>query len=134
MSALIIGQIVGRTLGGVFGHTRLAHIFIVFGIVSGRVRRPHARGNILPRRRRRGRCMIFYGAARRFADFFVGLLGVLPIAVSTGLEAAGRAPARGRARSTSTEHADTTVGDVCTRHRDVEGLFVFGGLAYSRRH
>src|ERR1700704_5628281 len=93
MSALMIGQIAGSTLGGLFGqYLGWRYVFVVFGIVALAVSALLAR------------------EARRFAEprtdagplgaailtaplggslIFVGLLGVLPITVSMVLEGAG---------------------------------------------
>jgi predicted MFS family arabinose efflux permease len=134
MSALMIGQIVGSTLGGVFGQFfGWRAIFLVFGIVALAV------------------AVLLTREARRFAErpamirplgpailtvplggtvIFVGLLGVFSKPLSFGLEAVG---AGLLAYALATQYggmlrragAPLVLGTVMG-----EGLFVFGGLAY----
>src|SRR6476659_6980922 len=95
MSALIIGQIVGSTLGGLFGeYLGWRYIFIVFGIVSIGVSAVLAReGRRFAEAHNASRPL---GAALLTVPLggsliFAGLLGVLPVAWSVVLEAAGAA-------------------------------------------
>ena len=134
MSALMIGQIVGSTLGGVFGqYFGWRGIFVVFGIVS------------------LGVAMLLAREGKRFVErpsgvrplglsiltvplggsvIFAGLLGVAPPAVSVTLEALGAG---------LLVYALTTQYGGMLRRRTAplvlgtvmaEGLFVFGGLSY----
>ena len=89
----MIGQIVGSTLGGVFGqYLRLAGIFIVFGVVALAV------SALLAREGRRfaeqpttsGRSALDpRGASRRFGDFRRHARIVLAASWSLALEALG---------------------------------------------
>ena len=102
MSALMIGQIVGSTLGGLFGqYLGWRYIFIVFGIVALAVSALLVRegrqisGAAQRRRGRWARAILTVPLGGSL--IFVGLLGVLPRAGSIALEAAGGGPAGLRA-------------------------------------
>jgi MFS transporter, YNFM family, putative membrane transport protein len=133
MSALMIGQIVGSTLGGVFGqYLGWRYVFIVFGIVSlvvsallareGKYSSPSATARPL------GPQILTVPLGGSL--IFVGLLGVLPVVVSTALDAAGAcllvyALATQYGSMLTRRSAPLVLGTVT-----LEGLFVFGGLAY----
>jgi predicted MFS family arabinose efflux permease len=134
MSALMIGQIVGSTLGGLFGqYLGWRYIFIVFGGVSVAV------SALLVREGRR-----FHEpavAARPLGAailtvplggslIFLGLLGVFPPLASVSLEGAGAvlliyALVTQYGELLTRPTAPLVLGAVA-----LEGLFVFGGLAY----
>jgi predicted MFS family arabinose efflux permease len=134
MSALMIGQIVGSTLGGVFGeYFGWRYIFVVFGLVSLAV------SALLLREARR--FAERRNASRRFGAailtvpiggtlIFIGLLGVLPTVFSIACQAAGACLL---AYALATQYgsmlrlptASLVLGTVM-----LEGLFVFGGLSY----
>ena len=134
MSALMIGQIVGSTLGGVFGeYVGWRYIFIVFGIASLAV------SVLLWRETRRiaetRNASRSLGAAILTVPIggtliFVGLLGVLPTVLSIACEVAGTALL---VYALGTQYgsmlrlptAYVVLGTVM-----LEGLFVFGGLSY----
>jgi len=133
MSALMIGQIVGSTLGGVFGeYLGWRYIFVVFGVVSLVV------SALLAREAKHSPPS---AAARRLGPqlltvplggslIFVGLLGVLPFAMAIALEVAGvsllvYALATQYGSMLRRKGAPLVLGTVL-----LEGLFVFGGLAY----
>jgi len=134
MSALMMGQIAGSTLGGLFGqYLGWRDIFLVFGIVSLAVSALLAReAQRFPEPRR---------ADRRFglpmlavplggSVIFVGILGVLPLGLSRTLEGVGAcllvyALMTQYGAMLKRPNALLVVGTVL-----LEGLFVFGGLAY----
>ena len=134
MSALMMGQIAGSTLGGLFGqYLGWRDIFLVFGIVSLAVSALLAReAQRFPEPRR---------ADRRFglpmlavpiggSVIFVGILGVLPLGLSRTLEGLGAcllvyALMTQYGAMLKRPNALLVVGTVL-----LEGLFVFGGLAY----
>jgi predicted MFS family arabinose efflux permease len=134
MSALMIGQIAGSTLGGIFGeYVGWRYVFVVFGVVALAV------SALLAREARR--LTEARTATRRLGPalltvplggtlIFAGLLGILPLAWSALLDGAGAclliyalaSEYRGLfARPT----APLVLGTVM-----LEGMFVFGGLAY----
>ena len=134
MSALMIGQIAGSTLGGLFGeYLGWRYIFIVFGVVSIGV------SAVLVREGRR--FAEAHNASRPLGPalltvplggslIFAGLLGVLPAAWSIALEAAGAvfliyALATQYGGMLTRPSAPLVLGTVM-----LEGLFVFGGLSY----
>jgi predicted MFS family arabinose efflux permease len=134
MSALMIGQIVGSTLGGIFGeYIGWRYVFVVFGIVSLAV-------SVLLARDAR-RLTEVHSTARRLGPalltvplggtlIFTGLLGLGPIAWSALLEAAGAclliyALASEYRTLFMRPTAPLVLGTVM-----LEGTFVFGGLAY----
>ncbi len=134
MSALMIGQIVGSTLGGVFGeYFGWRYIFVVFGIVSLAVSALLLKeARQFAERRNTSRSL---GAAILTVPLggtliFIGLLGVLPTAFSVACEAAGAALL---VYALATQYgsmmrlptAYLVLGTVM-----LEGLFVFGGLSY----
>ncbi len=134
MSALMIGQIVGSTLGGIFGqYLGWRYIFVFFGLVSLVVSALLAReGRRFAEQRSTARPL---GIAIMTVPFggsliFVGLLGVLPVVASTVLEAAGAcllvyALATQYGGMLKRPTAPLVLGTVM-----LEGLFVFGGLSY----
>lgn len=135
MSALMLGQIAGSTLGGLFGQFFGWHyIFVVFGIVSIVVsallmREGH---RVVDAHKANARPL---GAPLLTVPLggsliFIGLLGVLPIAVSIALGVAGAgfliyALATQYRELLTRPSALVVLGTVA-----LEGLFVFGGLAY----
>jgi predicted MFS family arabinose efflux permease len=135
MSALMIGQIVGSTLGGLFGQfLGWRYTFIVFGIVSivtSLLLMREAR-RVVDRHTANARPL---GAALLTVPLggsliFVGLLNVLPVVVSTAFEALGAlfliyALATQYRGLLTRPGAPFVLGTVA-----LEGLFVFGGLAY----
>ena len=134
MSALMIGQIAGSTLGGLFGqYLGWRYIFIVFGIVALGVAALLAReGRKYPEPvktdRPLGRALLTVPMGGLL--IFVGLLGVLPRVESALLEAAGAgllvyALATQYGALLRRPGAPLVLGTVM-----MEGLFVFGGLAY----
>jgi predicted MFS family arabinose efflux permease len=134
MSALMIGQIAGSTLGGLFGqYLGWRYVFVVFGIVALVVSALLAReGRRFAETRSTARPMglSILTVPLGGSLIFVGLLGVLPIAVSTLLEAAGAclmvyALATQYGGLLTRPTAAVVLGTVM-----LEGLFVFGGLSY----
>jgi predicted MFS family arabinose efflux permease len=134
MSALMIGQIVGSTLGGLFGeYLGWRYIFVVFGIVALGVSALLAReGRRFPEpvnvSRPLGRAILTVPAGGLL--IFAGLLGVTSTTVSALLEAAGAgfliyALASQYGALLRRPGAPLVLGTVM-----FEGLFVFGGLAY----
>jgi predicted MFS family arabinose efflux permease len=134
MSALMIGQIVGSTLGGIFGeYLGWRYIFIVFGIVSlvvsamiAREGRRFAEHRTPERRLGAALVTVPIGGLLVFA----GLVGVLPFVWAALFEAAGAcllmyALATQYGALFTRPSAPLVLGTVL-----VEGLFVFGGLAY----
>ena len=134
MSALMIGQIVGSTLGGVFGqYLGWRYIFVVFGVVSIAVSALLWReSRRVVERRNASRTL---GAAILTVPIggtliFVGLLGLLPTVGSVACEAAGAAflvyaLATQYGSMLRLPGAYLVLGTVM-----LEGLFVFGGLSY----
>ena len=134
MSALMIGQIVGSTLGGIFGeYLGWRYVFVVFGIVALAVSGLLARdGRRLAEHRtatrRLGPALLTVPLGGTL--IFAGFLGIVPVAWSVVLEAIGAclliyalaSQYRGLFRRPT---APLVLGTVM-----VEGLFVFGGLAY----
>src|SRR6185436_546322 len=93
MSALMVGQIVGSTLGGVFGqYLGWRYVFVVFGVVALAVSALLAReGRRFAEPRTAGRPL---GPAILTVPLggtliFVGLLGILPAGLSALLDGAG---------------------------------------------
>jgi MFS transporter, YNFM family, putative membrane transport protein len=134
MSALMIGQIAGSTLGGLFGqYLGWRYVFVVFGIVALAASALLAReGRRFPEQRTAARPL---GSAIVTVPvggslIFVGLLGVLPAGVSAGLGGTGVC-LLGYALA-------TRYGGILARPRALvvlgtvmlEGVFVFGGLSY----
>jgi len=134
MSALMIGQIAGSTLGGIFGeYLGWRYVFVVFGVVSLAVSVQLARGGRRlqePRTATRplGPALLTVPLAGTL--IFAGFLGVVPAAWSALLEGIGgclliyalASQYRGLlARPT----VRLVLGTVM-----LEGVFVFGGLAY----
>jgi len=134
MSALMIGQIVGSTLGGIFGqYLGWRYIFVAFGLVALAVSALLAReGRRFPEPRAAAKAL---GSAILTVPLggsliFVGLLGVLPIAFSVALEGAGGcllvyALATQYGGMLARPTAPLVLGTVM-----LEGAFVFGGLSY----
>jgi len=134
MSALMIGQIAGSTLGGVFGeYLGWRYIFIVFGIVSLAVSALIAyEGRRFPEVRKAGRRfgVTMLAVPLGGTVIFVGMLRTFSGGVSTGLEALGAC--------LMVYALVTQYGGMLKRHNAplvlgtvlLEGLFVFGGLAY----
>ena len=134
MSALMIGQIVGSTLGGLFGeYLGWRYIFVVFGIVALGVSALLAReGRRFPEQvnasRPLGRAILTVPIGGLL--IFAGLIGITSSVRSAMLEAAG---AGFLMYALSTQYgtllrrpgAPLVLGTVM-----FEGLFVFGGLAY----
>jgi predicted MFS family arabinose efflux permease len=134
MSALMIGQIVGSTLGGVFGeYVGWRYIFVVFGVVALAVAAMLWRETRRVEERRNPSRTL--GAAILTVPIggtliFVGLLGLLPALASLAFEIAGAACL---AYALGTQYggmmrlpgAWLVLGTVM-----LEGLFVFGGLSY----
>jgi predicted MFS family arabinose efflux permease len=134
MSALMIGQIVGSTLGGLFGqYLGWRYIFIVFGVIALAVAALLAReGRRYPEQantsRRLGASILTVPAGGLL--IFGGLVNVLPPAASVALEATGGtllifALATQYGSLLTRPSAPLVLGTVM-----VEGLFVFGGLAF----
>jgi predicted MFS family arabinose efflux permease len=134
MSALMIGQIVGSMLGGIFGqYLGWRYVFVVFGIVALAVSALLAReGRRFAEPPKTGRPLgssiltVPLGGSLIFA----GLLGVLPFAVSMALGAAGvcllvYALATQYGVILKRPTAPLVLGTVL-----LEGVFVFGGLSY----
>jgi predicted MFS family arabinose efflux permease len=134
MSALMIGQIVGSTLGGIFGeYVGWRYVFVVFGVVSLAVSALIARDaqrltEARTTRRRLGPALLTVPLGGTL--IFAGLLGVVPVAWSALLEGTGAClliyalASEYRALFTRPT-APLVLGTVM-----LEGLFVFGGLAY----
>jgi predicted MFS family arabinose efflux permease len=134
MSALMIGQIVGSTLGGLFGeYLGWRYVFVALGVVSlvtsillGRESRRH-RETPGPAKPLGARVVLVPSGGLLV---FAGLLGVFPLAVSV---AAGVAGAGLLVYALATQY-----GTLLTRPGAplvlatvlLEGLFVFGGLSY----
>ena len=134
MSALMIGQIVGSTLGGIFGeYVGWRYVFVVFGIVALAVSALLARdGRRLEEQRtatrRLGPALLTVPLGGTL--IFAGFLGIVPVAWSVVLEALGAclliyALASQYRSLFRRPTAPLVLGTVM-----LEGLFVFGGLAY----
>lgn len=134
MSALMIGQIVGSTLGGIFGeYLGWRYIFVVFGVVSlavsvliAREGRRFAEHRTPERRLGAAILIVPTGGLLVFA----GLVGVLPLLWSALLLTAGAgllmyALATQYGTLFTRPSAPLVLGTVL-----LEGVFVFGGLAY----
>jgi MFS transporter, YNFM family, putative membrane transport protein len=134
MSALMIGQIVGSTLGGIFGqYVGWRYIFVAFGVVALAVSALLAReGRRFAEQRNTARPLgpALLTVPIGGALIFVGLVGVLPPALSAVVGAAGVC-LLGYALATqyggilTRPTAPLVLGTVM-----LEGLFVFGGLSY----
>jgi MFS transporter, YNFM family, putative membrane transport protein len=134
MSALMMGQIMGSTLGGIFGqYLGWRNIFILFGIVSLLVSVLLAReGQRFPEPRKTNRKIgpSILAVPLGGSVIFVGLLGVLSTGLSRGLEGLGAC--------LMIYALVTQYGGMLTRPNALlvlgtvllEGVFVFGGLAY----
>ncbi len=134
MSALMIGQIVGSTLGGLFGqYLGWRYIFVVFGIVALTISvllAREARRFPEPRTTSRSLGPAILTVPLGGLLIFAGLLGILPRFVSWSFEAAGAALL---VYALATQYggllkrptAPLVLGTVM-----LEGLFVFGGLSY----
>jgi YNFM family putative membrane transporter len=134
MSALMMGQIAGSTLGGIFGqYLGWRNIFIVFGIVSLAVSTLLAReGQRFPETRRTGRRFGWPILAVPLGGsvIFLGILGVLSIELSRAVEGLGAcllmyAVVTQYGGMLKRPNAPLVLGTVL-----LEGLFVFGGLSY----
>jgi len=134
MSALMMGQIAGSTLGGIFGqYVGWRDIFLVFGIVSVGVSALLAReGQRFPEPRKTDRRfgLPILAVPLGGSVIFVGMLGVLSFALSTAVEAVGAclliyALVTQYGGMLKRHDAPLVLGTVL-----LEGLFVFGGLAY----
>ncbi|MEO6237764.1 MAG: MFS transporter, partial [Vicinamibacterales bacterium] len=134
MSALMIGQIVGSTLGGLFGqYLGWRYVFVVFGIVALAISvllAREARRFPEPRTTSRSLGPAILTVPLGGLLIFGGLLGVLPRFVSWSFEAGGAALL---VYALATQYggllkrptAPLVLGTVM-----LEGLFVFGGLSY----
>jgi YNFM family putative membrane transporter len=134
MSALMMGQIVGSTLGGIFGqYLGWRNIFLVFGIVALAISVLLAReGQRFPEQRKAGRQFGLPMLAVPIGGsvIFVGMLDVLPIELSRALAGLGAC--------LLIYALVTQYGGMLKRHNALlvlgtvllEGTFVFGGLAY----
>ena len=134
MSALMMGQIMGSTLGGIFGqYLGWRNIFLVFGVMALGVSVLLAReGRRFPEQRKADRK---FGAPILAVPLggsviFVGMLGVFSIGFSRGLEVLGAclliyALVMQYGRMMKLPGAAVVLGTVL-----LEGLFVFGGLSY----
>ena len=134
MSALMMGQIMGSTLGGIFGqYLGWRNIFIVFGIGALGVSALLAReGRRFPEQRRTDRKfgLPILAVPLGGSVIFVGMLGVLSVELSTALEGLGAclmiyALVTQYGGMLKRPTAPLVLGTVL-----LEGLFVFGGLAY----
>jgi predicted MFS family arabinose efflux permease len=134
MSALMMGQIAGSTLGGIFGqYLGWRDIFVVFGVVALAVSALLAREGRRFREQRK--------TDRRFGPsvlavpvagsaIFVGMLNALPRGLSAAIEVLGAclliyALVTQYGSMLKRPNAPVVLGTVL-----LEGLFVFGGLAY----
>jgi predicted MFS family arabinose efflux permease len=134
MSALMMGQIAGSTLGGLFGqYLGWRDIFLVFGVVSLVVSALLAReGRRFAEQRKADRAFGWPILAVPLGGsvIFAGLVGVSSVTVSRGLEAFGTclliyALVMQYGGMLKRHNAPLVLGSVL-----LEGLFVFGGLAY----
>ena len=134
MSALMIGQIVGSLLGGIFGqYLGWRYVFVVFGIVALAVSALLAREGrrfAEPRSTARPLGSSILTVPLGGSLIFAGLLGVLPVVLSAALGAAGvcllvYALATQYGGILKRPTAPLVLGTVL-----LEGVFVFGGLSY----
>jgi YNFM family putative membrane transporter len=134
MSALMMGQIVGSTLGGIFGqYLGWRNIFIVFGVVSIAVAALLAReGQRFPEPRKTDRRfgLPILAVPLGGSVIFLGMLDVFSIGLSRMLEGLGAclliyALVTQYGSMLKRPNAPLVLGTVL-----LEGLFVFGGLAY----
>jgi predicted MFS family arabinose efflux permease len=134
MSALMMGQIAGSTLGGLFGqYLGWREIFLVFGVVSLVVSGVLAReGQRFPEQRKADRTFGWSLLAVPLGGsvIFVGMLGVLSVELSRALEGLGGclliyALVTQYSGMLKRPGAPLVLGTVL-----LEGLFVFGGLSY----
>jgi len=134
MSALMIGQIIGSTLGGLFGeYIGWRYVFIVFGIVSLAVSALIARDarRLVEHRSttsRLGPALLTVPAGGLLV--FAGLLGVAPAAWSAMLGAAGAALLVYALASQYRSLFKRPTAPLVLVTVLLEGVFVFGGLAY----
>jgi predicted MFS family arabinose efflux permease len=134
MSALMMGQIVASTAGGIFGqYLGWRDIFVVFGIVALAVSALLAReGRRFPEQRRRDRPFPLPILAVPIGGsvIFLGMLGVSSPVLSRSLEGLGAclliyALVTQYGGMLKRPTAPLVLGSVL-----LEGLFVFGGLAF----
>jgi predicted MFS family arabinose efflux permease len=134
MSALMIGQIAGSTLGGLFGeYIGWRYVFVVFGIVSLAVSALIARdaGRLVEHRATAGRlgpAVLTVPAGGLL--LFAGLLGVAPRAWSVLFGAAGAALLVHALASQYRSLFKRPTAPLVLVTVMLEGVFVFGGLAY----
>jgi predicted MFS family arabinose efflux permease len=134
MSALMIGQIAGSTLGGLFGeYIGWRYVFVVFGIVSLAVSALIARdaGRLAEHRAtasRLGPALLTVPAGGLL--LFAGLLGVAPRAWSVLVGAAGVALLAYALASQYRSLFKRPTAPLVLVTVMLEGVFVFGGLAY----
>jgi len=134
MSALMIGQIIGSTLGGLFGeYIGWRYVFVVFGIVSLAVSALIARDarRLVEHRSttsRLGPALLTVPAGGLLV--FTGLLGVAPAAWSAMLGAAGAALLVYALASQYRSLFKRPTAPLVLVTVLLEGVFVFGGLAY----
>jgi predicted MFS family arabinose efflux permease len=134
MSALMIGQIIGSTLGGLFGeYIGWRYVFVVFGIVSLAVSALIARDarRLVEHRSttsRLGPALLTVPAGGLLV--FAGLLGVAPAAWSAMLGAAGAALLVYALASQYRSLFKRPTAPLVLVTVLLEGVFVFGGLAY----
>jgi YNFM family putative membrane transporter len=134
MSALMMGQIMGSTLGGIFGqYLGWRNIFLVFGVASLVVSALLAReGRRFPEQRKTHRRIGLPTLAVPLGGsfIFVGILGLLSIELSRALEGLGAclmvyALVTQYGGMLKRPNAPLVLGTVL-----LEGLFVFGGLSF----
>jgi predicted MFS family arabinose efflux permease len=134
MSALMMGQIAGSTLGGIFGeYLGWRDIFILFGVVSLAVSALIAREGQRfsePRKTDRRFGLPILAVPLGGSVIFVGMLGVLSIEVSRAVEGLGvclliYALITQYGGMLKRPNAPLVLVTVL-----LEGLFVFGGLSY----
>ena len=134
MSALMIGQIAGSTLGGLFGeYIGWRYVFVVFGIVSLAVSALIARdaGRLAEHRAtasRLGPALLTVPAGGLL--LFAGLLGVAPRAWSMLIGASGVALLVYALASQYRSLFKRPTAPLVLVTVMLEGVFVFGGLAY----
>ncbi|MEP7308594.1 MAG: MFS transporter [Acidobacteriota bacterium] len=134
MSALMMGQIAGSTLGGIFGqYFGWRNIFLVFGIVSvvvsGLLAREGRRFSE-PRKTARQFGLPTLAVPLGGSVIFLGMLGLRSVALSRALEGLGvclliYALVTQYGTLLKRPNALLVLGTVL-----LEGLFVFGGLSY----
>ena len=134
MSALMMGQIMGSTLGGIFGQfLGWRNIFLVFGIAALAVSVLLAReGQRFPEQLKPGRPfgLPMLAVPLGGSVIFLGMVGVLSLELSRILEALGAclliyALVSQYGGMLRRHNAPLVLGTVL-----LEGLFVFGGLSY----